>query len=72
MGKTTGKKEAYCNFQNVCSDGADMLGFPLQELVRCRASSRLLTSSRLRPRLESFPRGDAYLSGRLCGKERER
>ena len=71
MGKTTGKKDGYCDGQNVCRRGSDMLGFALQESVRCRASPALLTSSRLRLRLEYFPSGDAYLSGGHCGKEWE-
>jgi hypothetical protein len=67
-----GQSEAFCDGQNVCRNRNDMLGFARQESVSCRASTRLLTSSRLRPRPECLPSGDAYLSGRLCGKERER
>jgi len=29
MGKTMGKKEGYCDGQNVCRDLANMLGFAL-------------------------------------------
>jgi hypothetical protein len=67
-----GQSEGFCDGQNVCRNRNDMLGFALQESVSCRASTRLLTSSRLRPRPECLPSGHAYLSGRLCGKERER
>ena len=62
------QREGCCDGQNVCRDRADMLGFALQEAPRAAQVLALLTSSRLCPRLECFPSGEAYLSGRFCGK----
>jgi len=46
MDKTTGKKDGYCDGQNVCPDRGDMLGFALPEPARAAQVPALLTSSR--------------------------
>src|SRR5260370_38910694 len=46
MDKTTGKKDGYCDGQNVCPDRVDMLGFALPEPARAAQVPALLTSSR--------------------------
>jgi hypothetical protein len=46
MDETTGKKDGYCDGQNVCPDRGDVLGFALQEPARAAQVPALLTSSR--------------------------